>query len=125
MLDKFGIEAIYLFGSRALGKEHPLSDYDYAILCKEPGHSKGDPFYFQLYDLLSDFSPRTLKNDVIDIVFLKDANLELQFHVIQHGRVIFDKEPNARCNFEARIVLLYCDFQPILKEQDRIILQSL
>ncbi len=68
-LEKTGAQAVYLFGSRAQGKESPLSDYDYAVLLKEKGHSKGDPLYFQFYNLLSEISPRTLKNDVIDILF--------------------------------------------------------
>ena len=106
MLNKAGIEAIYLFGSRALGKESHLSDYDYAVLCRKKGHSKGDPLYFRLYNLLCDFSPRTLKNDVIDIVFLRDVNLELKFHVIRHGKIIFDGVPKARCAFEQETTLL-------------------
>lgn len=124
-LKKLKVEAIYLFGSRAQGKEHPLSDYDYAVLLKERGHSKGDDLYFNLYDLFSEISPRTLENDVIDIVFLKDAGLELRFHVLRYGRVIYDANPKARLDFEVQTTLLYCDFRPLLVEQDQIILQSL
>lgn len=124
-LKKLGVQTVYLFGSRAQSKEHPLSDYDYAVLLKDKGHSKGDDLYFKLYDLFSDISPRTLKNDVIDIVFLKDAGLELRFHIIRYGKVIVDADPKARLRFEEQTTLLYCDFKPLLKEQDETILQSL
>lgn len=124
-LKEMGVEAVYLFGSRAQAKDHPLSDYDYAALLKKKGHSKGDDIYFKLYDLFCAISPRTLQNDVIDIVFLRDAGLELRFHVIRYGKVLYDGNPKARLQFEEQTVLLYCDFKPLLEEQDRTILQSL
>lgn len=119
------VQAIYLFGSRAQGKDHSLSDYDYALLLKTKGYSKGDETYLKLYDIFSKISPRTLKNDVIDIIFLRDAGLELRFHVIRYGKVIYDANPKARLDFEAQTTLLYCDFKPLLLEQDQTILQSL
>ncbi len=124
-LRRLGVQALYLFGSRAMGYEHARSDYDYAVLLKEEGHKRGDALYDKLYDLLSPISPRTLENDVLDIVFLRDAGLELRFHVIRHGRVLFESDPSARMNFEARTTLLYCDYRPVLDEFDRNLLESL
>jgi len=124
-LEGMGVQAIYLFGSRAQEKEGPLSDYDYAVLLKEKGHSKGDPLYFQLYNLFSQVSPRTLENDVLDIIFLKDIGLELCFHVIRFGKVIYDRDPTTRVRFETQTTLLYCDYRPLLEKQDQTILQSL
>jgi predicted nucleotidyltransferase len=123
ILEKGGVQAIYLFGSRAQGKENPLSDYDYAVLLKEKGYSKGDPLYFQLYNLFSEVSPRTLKNDVIDIIFLRDAGLELRFHVIRYGVVLYDKNPKERLDFESETMILYCDYRPLLDEFDQAILE--
>ena len=124
-LKKMGVQALYLFGSRAQGKEKPRSDFDYAVLFKEKGTSKGDPLYFELYDLLCEISERTLENDVIDIVFLRDAGLELRFHVIRYGRVLYESAPKARLDFESQTVLLYCDYRPLLDEFDQNILRSL
>lgn len=120
-----GVEAIYLFGSRAQEKEGLFSDYDYAVLVTEKGHAKGDDLYFKLYDIFSEISPRTLKNDVIDIIFLKDAGLELRFHVIRYGKVIYDDAPETRLDFEAQTMLLYCDYRPLLDAFDKTIIQSL
>lgn len=125
LLSQLGIQAIYLFGSRAQGIEHPLADYDYAVLTERAGHKKGDKLYGVLYDIFCDISPRTLANDVIDIVFLRDAGLELRFHVIRYGRVLFDANPGARLDFEAQNTLLYCDYRPLLDEFDRAILEAL
>ncbi len=107
-LRKLGVVALYLFGSRARGEEGPTSDYYYAVLTRESGHRRGGPLYMALYGLLSDISPRTLANDVIDIVFLDDAPLELCFHVIRYGRALFDANEAARLEFEERTTLRGC-----------------
>lgn len=124
-LRDLGVQAVYLFGSRAQGREGPLSDYDYAVLMPEKGHTRGDDLYFRLYETLGEISPRSLENDVIDIVFLRDIGLELRFHVIRYGTVLFDSDPKERLRFEAETMLLYCDYRPILDRFDRAILQSL
>ena len=121
-LRRLDVVAIYLFGSRARGVEHPLSDYDYAVLTRESGHRRGGPLYTALYDVLSEVSPRTIENDVLDIVFLSEAPLELRFHVIRYGELLYDADPPLRMDFESRTTLLYCDFRPILDEMDRAIL---
>ena len=124
-LRRLGVQALYLFGSRAMGYEHERSDYDYAVLMKAAGHKRGEPLYEKLYDLLSEVSPRTLENDVVDIVFLRDIGLELRFHVIRHGRILFEDDPAGRMDFEAQTTLLYCDYRPVLDEFDRNLLESL
>ncbi|MBI4124639.1 MAG: nucleotidyltransferase domain-containing protein [Deltaproteobacteria bacterium] len=124
-MDQLGVQAIYLFGSRVQEEAGPLSDYDYAVLLKEKGHARGDDLYFELYDLFCKISPRTLKNDVIDIIFLRDAGLELRFHVVRYGKALYDKNPKARLNFEDQTTLLYCDYRPLLDRFDRTITQSL
>ena len=124
-LKRLGIQTVYLFGSRAQGGEGPLSDYDYAVLHPEGGHKRGDGLYDKLYDLFSEISPRRLENDVIDIVFLRDAGLELKFHVIRYGVVLFDENVLERLRFESETNLLYCDYRPVLDRFDRAILEAL
>lgn len=124
-LTKAGVQAVYLFGSRAQGEEGPLSDYDYGVLLKEKGHIRGDDLYFQLYDLFSEISPRSLDNDVLDIVFLRDVGLELRFHVVRYGIVLYETDTKARLNFETETTLLYCDYKPLLDRFDQTILESL
>lgn len=119
------IQTVYLFGSHAQNKAGPLSDYDYAVLTAKQRHHRGDPLYFQLYDILSENSPRSLQNDVIDIIFLRDAPLELAFHVIRYGVILFDQNIQKRLNFETKKVLEYCDYQPLLKQFNEAILKSI
>ena len=124
-LTKLGVQAVYLFGSRAMGKQSHFSDYDYAVLTRDGSHTRGDKLYFILYDVFSDISPRTLDNDVIDIVFLRDTGLELRFHVVQYGIVLLDSDPVERLRFESQTVLLYGDYRPLLESFDHAILESL
>ncbi|MBI4238846.1 MAG: nucleotidyltransferase domain-containing protein [Deltaproteobacteria bacterium] len=124
-IEELGITALYLFGSRATGHATARSDYDYAVLLPQTGHARGDELYQSLYEILTECSPRTLQNDVIDIVFLRDAPLELQCHVIRYGLLLLDTEPSPRLRFETETLLRYCDYRPILDQFDRTILQSL
>ncbi len=122
-LRELGVIALYLFGSHAQGVAGPRSDFDFAVLMDRPGHQRGDASYDALYDLLSPLCPRTLQNDVIDIVFLHDAGLELKMHVIRYGKVLFEADARARLRFEQQAALEYADFKPILDTFDRAILQ--
>ena len=124
-LRALGVKALYLFGSRAQGTAGPLSDFDFGILMNKRGHSRGGKLYQKLYDVLSPSCPRTLENDVIDIVFLRDAPLELRFHVIRYGKVLLDTDPRARLDFEEKTTLEYCDFRPLLDRQDEAILAAI
>lgn len=124
-LRSLGVQSLYLFGSRAQDSHGPLSDYDFAVLMKSPSHKRGDKTYNALYDILSPLCERTLKNDVIDIVFLNDAPLELRMHVVRYGKVLFDDAPSGRLAFEEQTVLEYADYRPILDMFDKAILASL
>lgn len=124
-LDRLGVQALYLFGSRAQGRSSPLSDYDYGVLLADKGHSRLDALYHQLYAMLSEISPRQLKNDVLDIVFLRDAGLELCFHVIRYGVLVHETDTRARLAFEEKTMSLYCDYRPVLNLFDRTIVDAL
>lgn len=124
-LNKHNVVAVYVFGSRAQGLAGPLSDYDFAILTKKGYEKRGDDVYQALYDVLSPHCPRTMKNDVIDIVFLNRVPLELRFHVIRYGQVLFEDDTKARLNFEDKTQREYSDFRPILDSFDHAILASL
>lgn len=124
-LSALGVQALYLFGSRAQGVEGPLSDYDFGVLMPEEGHKRGGKLYDAMYDILAPLCPRTLENDVIDIVFVRDAPLELRFHIIRYGKVLYDADPRERGRFEDNTTMLYCDYRPLLDMFDKAILATL
>ena len=124
-LRALGVQSLYLFGSRAQGVPGVLSDYDFGLLMEKTGHQRGNLTYDQVYEILAPYCPRTKENDVIDIVFVRDITLELQFHIIQYGVVLFDTDPLARGRFEEDVMCKYCDYRPILDRFDQAILASL
>lgn len=124
-LQRLGVVALYLFGSRAQNNASSRSDFDFAVLMNTTGHSRGDKTYDVIYDLLAPLCPRTLDNDIIDIVFLNDAPLELRMHIIRYGKILMDEESLRRSRFEEQTVIQYCDYRPILDMFDRAILASL
>ena len=124
-LERLGVVALYLFGSHAIGAEGPLSDYDFGVLMLKGGNKRGDSTYDALYNALSPLCPRTLENDVIDIVFLNDAPLELRAHVIRYGRILYESKPMMRGRFEEKTILEASDFRPLQRQIDQTILASL
>src|SRR3989338_9508198 len=124
-LTALGVQSLYLFGSRAQGVAGPLSDYDFGVLMQDEGHKCGGKVYDAIYDILSPLCPRTLKNDIIDIVFIRDAPLELRMHIVRYGKVLFDAATRERVRFEDITTMLYCDYRPLLDMFDKAILATL
>jgi predicted nucleotidyltransferase len=115
-LEHLGVEAVILFGSRALGLSRRSSDYDYGVLVKDKGilksFEKRKEIYDKLYNLLSEKINELVD---IDIVFLEDAPAELQLYTAKYGTPIYEENPNAFNNFKEYVMLLYSDFEPYLK----------
>ena len=115
-LEKLGVAVVYLFGSRAEGVAGELSDFDVAVLFRDPSvtRSNANELYNKLYDIFSDaFDASGFKN--IDIVFLERAPLELQFDVVRHGKILCEISRDIRTDFEHRTAMLYFDFKPLLE----------
>jgi predicted nucleotidyltransferase len=89
------ILAVYLFGSQSTGKAKPESDLDLAILL-QPGQEKD----FPLLELAVSLE-RTLGRRV-DLVILNRAGELLKYQVRRNGRLLFERDPRLRKQFEIR-----------------------
>jgi predicted nucleotidyltransferase len=89
------ILAVYLFGSQSTGKAKPESDLDLAILL-QPGQEKD----FPLLELAVSLE-RTLGRRV-DLVILNRAGELLKYQVRRYGRLLFERDPRLRKQFEIR-----------------------
>jgi hypothetical protein len=58
------------------------------------------------------------------LVLLNRAPIELAFAVIAEGELLFERDVATRVEYEARIMSLYGDYLPILREQRRDILED-
>ena len=104
------IKLAYLFGSRAAGKESPLSDYDFAVYLDTKDKKRMYEIKFELFDRIS----RLLKTDKVDIVILNLTETpELKYLIIREGRLIFEREP-FKVIVEPKILNEYFDFQRLL-----------
>lgn len=104
------IKLVYFFGSKSIGEECPLSDYDFAIYLDEKNKIKMADLKFTLMDEMG----QLLKTDKIDVVILNLAESpELKYNIIQYGRLIYEVEP-FKVLVEPKILNEYFDFHSLL-----------
>lgn len=131
---KIGIETIYLFGSRAQGKIHPLSDVDIGIVFVKPEKYKDKTMepYLELYDIFTDVLPKSylrqrfeMREHEFDLVFLQFAPISLQMKAIQTGKVLYEKSEKARFSYQEDVMRRHADLQYVYDLQHKAILERI
>jgi len=108
------IKLVYFFGSRASGKESPLSDYDFALYLDTKDKKR---MYEIKIDIIVKIG-RLLKTDRIDVVVLNlTDNPDLKYMIVKEGRLIYEKEP-FKVLVEPRIFNEYFDFHKMLAKHN-------
>ncbi len=94
------IQAVYLFGSQATGKNHSESDTDFGFVADK---NCKDELSLELVKIgFVNFS----------LVFMPEANLLMQFEIVRMNKLIYERSDFDRGSFFSRIVRMYQDFQP-------------
>ena len=107
----------YLFGSFAYQNNIPESDIDIAVFLDE---KKSSGFFQRRLDLISNFS-QALKKEA-DVIILNNAPLFLKYVILNEGKLIIEKNPSKRIDFELKTTNEYFDFKPIIvKYEERIL----
>ncbi|NMC80440.1 MAG: hypothetical protein GYA59_13855, partial [Chloroflexi bacterium] len=91
------------------GELERSSDYDVAILDPSPDDEPSIPVKFQ------HALTHLLKTERVDVVSLKRAPVELAYHVISTGKLLYQKDMYARVEFEAQVLGKYGDYLPVLQ----------
>ncbi len=104
---KYDLQLIYLFGSKATGRDTSVSDIDIAVLLN---NRKVYNLKNLILDLIFDFS-RVFCSDKIDLVILNKASLAVQYNVISDGEILYELNPETRYNYEVNLISLYLDFK--------------
>ncbi len=100
------VKLVYFFGSKAVDKQGPMSDFDFAVYLDENDKNKILDNRLSLMDKLS----RLLKTDKIDVVMLNTTQSpELKYNIISQGKLIYEKQP-FRVMVEPKILNEYFDF---------------
>jgi predicted nucleotidyltransferase len=113
------IQLVYLFGSQVTGDVGPANDHDFGLLLD----STAD--WPQMRAELRHRLSEALGTGRIDLALLNQAPVELAFAVIAQGELLFERDVATRVEYEARIMSLYGDYLPILREQRRDILEDM
>lgn len=98
----------YLFGGLARGRKNPLSDIDIAVYVKDIKSTD----HLELFGRITNF----LSTDEVDLVILNTSPTSLTGRILQHRKVLIDKEPFLRHRFESINLRKYFDFA--VKERD-------
>ncbi len=112
------ISLVYVFGSQIEGDVGPLSDYDLGVLLDNTAS------WPQIRAQLGHKLMEKLEAEQVDLVLLNDAPVELAYAIIAQGNVLYQRDVASRVEYEARVMSLYGDYLPILRVQQRDILQG-
>lgn len=129
-----GIETIYLFGSHAQGRTHPMSDIDIGVVFSQPEKYKDNtmPAYSKLYDVFTDVLPKEylrkrfkMRAHEFDLVFLQFAPISLQFNAIKGSKVLYEKDQEKRFNYQEYIMKRNADLEYFYSLKHEAILERI
>jgi predicted nucleotidyltransferase len=92
----------YLFGGLVRGQRKPLSDVDLGVYVKNVKRLN----FLSLFSKIS----QILCTDEIDLVVLNTAPISLAGRILQKRKILIDKDPFLRHQFESRILREFFDF---------------
>jgi predicted nucleotidyltransferase len=84
----------------------------------------GRKTYTELYDVLADIFSPILERE-LDIVFLQQTPLDFQYNVILKGKVLYQRNPKFRVDYEEQVLNEYLDFKPVVDYFDQVFLERL
>ncbi|MCA1553843.1 MAG: nucleotidyltransferase domain-containing protein, partial [Chloroflexi bacterium] len=103
------VSAKYLFGSLAEGRATEHSDVDIAVLLADA------PDLLTIAErrlqLLGQVEP--FVDGEVDVVMLNSASNVLQQQVLRHGRLLYERDRDARVEFQVQAGRIYADMQPV------------
>jgi predicted nucleotidyltransferase len=115
------VVAVYLFGSQAKGKARNRSDIDIAILLEDGSDSHR---YFDLMLKHMEELER-IYNNRVDVVILNNARPLLQHQVLMYGKLLYERNRQARVRFEVSSRKIYFDIKPALEEQSKALFKRI
>jgi predicted nucleotidyltransferase len=104
-----GIQAVYLFGSRAAGTTRATSDLDLAVVPRHPQVRQ------QRLDILADLARHGFCD--VDMVFLDTDDITLRYEAVRQNRLVYQTMDFDRGALYSKIVRQYFDFLPYLDVQ--------
>ncbi len=100
---RFGVDAMWLFGSQAAGRATPESDVDIAVLLRAA------PDELTLLEVAESLSDEL--GSRVDIVELSRSGPVIATQALRHGRLICDANRRRRIAFETALPTRYADLK--------------
>jgi len=112
--ENYGLIEVYLFGSKITGYEREGSDLDVAVRFQNglPAIAQRGKIYG---DISADLSS-VFKGEKVDLSFIEETPLHLQFKIVAQGEMIYSKEKIKSLNFLEKIVNQYRDYKFFIDE---------
>lgn len=110
------VELVYLFGSRAAGRNTEDSDVDVAVLLQYPPHRASSLSEAEArLQLRLDWSGELgrILGLPVDLILLDDAPPLLAMEVIDGGRVLWERPGTPRISYEVQVASCYMDTAPL------------
>jgi len=114
------VVAAYLFGSLAQGRATPRSDIDIAILLASTSPERELQRRLRLMGELRAFADRE-----VEVVILNSAPPLLRHQVLRYGRRLYERDRQARVEFEVWAGKVYADLRPMYDFCARDLLQKI
>ena len=103
------IGLVLVFGSKITGFSHSKSDIDIGIVFFDKIRKKEKPV--EVYGILHEEFIKKFKTNNIDIVYLEEAPLSLQYKAVRDGVVLYENSPVFFANYKENILKKYFDFK--------------
>ncbi len=113
--ERFGLDALFLFGSEAAGTQHRGSDLDLAALLRRR------PDALELLDAQT--ALEAIAGRDVDLVDLSAASPILARQVLRSGRCVFGSDAPALACFEATLPSRYEDLKRVRAEAENALVQ--
>ncbi len=117
------LKMLALFGSRATGKTHRDSDWDFATLYDRAireNYCQARPFsWFEVPHILG--SLFNLNSEKIDVVELDRSSPLLGFQVARDGKLLYERQPDEFIKFQCKAWKIYADTAKFRKSQQESI----
>ena len=114
--------AVYLFGSRATGKDVPGSDVDIAVLTVP--FKKYKPDSFEARTQMQKELSRLLRKDM-DIVFLQEVGEVLLFEILRDGEILLERDTQRHHTFMVSRLMRCLDFHFYQKRMQNGLIQAI
>jgi predicted nucleotidyltransferase len=114
---RFGLDALWLFGSRAKGAARGDSDLDLAALFRRR------PSPLELFEAQADLGAEL--GVEVDLIDLDGASPILAMQVLKHGRLLVDRDLRRRTDFFARTVSMYEDLKIVRREAEQALFRRI